>query len=126
MKTTVAIETINEETAVADAWETVCRLDDLLPNVGVCALVAEYHQVALFRVSDGEQVFAIANYDPKSRANVLSRGIVGDVKGELVVASPLYKHHYNLLTGQCLEDRGIRVPTYQVRVKNDLIQVALP
>ena len=126
MKTAVAIETMIDHTAVAGAWETVCRLEELLPNVGACALVAKHHQVALFRVSDGEQVFAIANYDPKSRANVLSRGIVGDVKGELVVASPLYKHHYNLLTGQCLEDRGIRVPTYKVRVTNDLIQVALP
>lgn len=129
MKTELAMNTALEtvsEAAVAGAWETVCRMDDLLPNVGACALVAKHHQVALFRVSDGEQVFAIANYDPKSGANVLSRGIIGDVKGELVVASPLYKHHYSLLNGRCLEDQHIQVPTYKVRVKNNSIQVALP
>jgi nitrite reductase (NADH) large subunit len=38
----------------------------------------------------------------KERAHVLSRGIVGELRGERVVASPLYKHHYSLATGRCL------------------------
>ena len=44
------------------------------------------------------------NHDPRSGANVIGRGIVGSVKGELVVASPLYKQHYCLRSGRCLED----------------------
>jgi len=56
----------------------------------------------VFRVRDA--VFAIGNYDPASDANVLSRGIVGDIGGEIVVASPIYKQHFSLITGRCLEE----------------------
>ncbi|MBX5460209.1 MAG: nitrite reductase small subunit NirD [Steroidobacteraceae bacterium] len=99
---------------VSEAWTRVCELDDILPDAGVCALVAG-RQIALFRVDDA--VYAIDNGDPASGANVLSRGIVGDIKGELVVASPLYKHHYVLRTGRCLEDSEKSVNVYPVRVE---------
>jgi nitrite reductase (NADH) small subunit len=59
-------------------WIAVCPLDRILPNTGVCALV-EQQQVAVFRIDNA--VYAIANYDPFSKANVLSRGIVGDRNG---------------------------------------------
>ena len=88
----------------------VCRLDDILPDAGVCALVSG-EQVAVFRV--GERVFAIGNRDPFSGANVLSRGIVGDLNGELVVASPVYKQHFSLLDGRCIEDASVSVPVYR-------------
>ena len=88
----------------------VCRLDDILPDSGVCALV-DGEEVAIFRV-DGK-VFAIGNRDPFSGANVLSRGIVGDLNGELVVASPVYKQHFSLLDGRCIEDASVSVPVYR-------------
>ena len=56
-------------------------------------------------------------------ANVLSRGIVGDLKGELVVASPVYKQHFSLLTGRCLEDAAVRVPVYAARVEDGFVVV---
>lgn len=95
-------------------WVAVCRLDDIVPNSGVCALVGA-RQVAVFRLDD-DSVYAIDNHDPFSRANVLSRGIVGDVKGELVVASPVYKQHFSLTSGKCLEDPEVRVLVYPVRL----------
>ena len=95
-------------------WVAVCRLDDIVPNSGVCALVGA-RQVAVFRLDD-DSVYAIDNHDPFSRANVLSRGIVGDVKGELVVASPVYKQHFSLTSGKCLEDPEARVLVYPVRL----------
>ena len=87
----------------------LCELDDILPGTGVCALV-DGRQLAVFRVRDG--VFAIDNLDPMSGANVLSRGLTGDLNGELVVASPIYKHHYCLKTGRCLEDATVGVQAY--------------
>ena len=87
----------------------LCDLDDNLPGTGVCALV-EGRQLAVFRVADA--VFALDNDDPMSGANVLSRGLTGDIGGELVVASPIYKHHYSLSTGRCLEDASVRLRTY--------------
>ncbi|HEU4922790.1 MAG TPA: nitrite reductase small subunit NirD [Burkholderiales bacterium] len=98
----------------------VCRVDQILNNAGVCALVGG-EQVAVFRVDD--QVYAVGNRDPFSDANVLSRGIVGDLKGELVVASPIYKQHFSLLTGRCLEDVSVRLPVYAARVEHGFVHV---
>jgi NAD(P)H-dependent nitrite reductase small subunit len=106
-----------------DEWVAVCKLSDIVPDTGVCALV-HGRQVALFRLHD-DSVYAIDNLDPFSKANVLSRGIVGDLKGELVVASPIYKQHFNLLTGQCLEDADVRVAAHAARVDGDTVSVKI-
>ena len=102
-------------------WVAVCRLNEIVPNTGVCALVGG-RQVAVFRLDD-DSVYAIENHDPFSSANVLSRGIVGDLKGELVVASPVYKQHFSLASGQCLEDPGVRIPVFPVRLDGDMVCV---
>jgi len=102
-------------------WAAVCRVDDIVPNTGVCALVAG-RQVAVFRVDD-DSFYALDNYDPFSRANVLSRGIVGDLKGEVVVASPVYKQHFSLVTGRCIEDETVSVPVYGVCVRGEDVMV---
>lgn len=102
-------------------WAAVCPLEDIVPNSGVCALISG-RQVAVFRVSD-DRVYALSNYDPFSKANVLSRGIVGDIKGELVVASPVYKQHFGLATGQCIEDDAVKVSAYAARVNSGIVEV---
>ena len=88
----------------------ICRLDDIVPDTGVAALVGG-EQVAVFRID--QKLYAIGNRDPFSGANVLSRGIVGDLNGELVVASPVYKQHFSLLDGRCIEDASVNVPMYR-------------
>ena len=109
--------------AEKSSWEAVCRREDLVAGSGVCALVGR-EQVALFYLP-GEQppVYALGNRDPIGEANVLSRGIVGDVAGEPVVASPLYKQHFSLLTGACLEQEGVRVEVYNVRLEGDSVLI---
>jgi NAD(P)H-dependent nitrite reductase large subunit/NAD(P)H-dependent nitrite reductase small subunit len=102
------------------SWVGVCELADVLPDTGVCALV-NGRQIAVFRC--GDSVFALDNYDPASEANVLSRGLLGDVKGERVVASPIYKHHFSLTTGRCLEDSSKSVNVYPARVLDGRIWV---
>jgi nitrite reductase (NADH) small subunit len=105
-------------------WINVCRIDDLQPDSGVCALV-EGLQVAIFYLPKDKVVYAVNNYDPFGCANVLSRGIIGDIKGQPVVASPLYKQHFNLQTGICLEDETVKIPAYAVRVENGNVQVSI-
>ncbi len=100
----------------------ICRLDEIVPDTGVAALVGG-EQVALFRI--GQDVYAIGNRDPFSGANVLARGILGDLKGELVVASPVYKQHFSLLTGRCIEDASVSVPVYRTRVEGGEIQILI-
>ncbi len=107
--------------STATHWITVCALNDVLPNTGVCALVND-QQIAIFRVGE-EDFYAIANYDPFSSANVLSRGIVGDRNGIPKVASPVYKQNFNLTTGECLDNAEVRVPTFSVRVMDQQVQV---
>lgn len=105
-------------------WVNICPLEAIAPNTGVCALFAG-QQVAIFRVGNGSELYAIGNYDPFSKAYVLSRGIVGDRNGIPKVASPIYKQNFNLLTGQSFDDENIKLPTYKVRVVDDRVQVAI-
>jgi nitrite reductase (NADH) small subunit len=101
-------------------WESICSADLIPISAGAAALV-DGVQIAIFRV--GSDIFAIDNYDPIGEANVLARGIVCDIKGELCVASPLYKQHFSLRSGQCLEDADVRVNTYDVRINGGNIEI---
>lgn len=112
-------------TMKATTWSAVCSLDDIVPNTGVCALVRDRH-VAVFRVQDGEQgLYAIDNFDPNARASVLARGLVGNLGERIVVASPIYKHHFDLRSGECLEAPENSVAAYPVRVAGGTVLVAV-
>ncbi len=115
--------------AEGQQWQTVCQMDDLITNSGVCALIEQSdkaivaEQVAIFHVPNTEQqVYAIGNYDPIGKANVLYRGIVGSIGEQLVVASPLFKQHFSLQTGQCLQE-NISVKHYPVRIMDQQVQL---
>lgn len=105
-----------------DTFIPVCHVDDILPDTGVCALVEDRH-IAVFRVG-ADQFFALDNIDPASGASVLSRGLVGNLGGQLVVASPLYKHHFDLRTGACLEQPAWRLRTYAVHAEGGTVALA--
>ncbi len=109
---------------VSRTWVDVCPLEKLIPGRGVCALVGGI-QVAVFRIA-GEEIYALSNYDPFSRAFVLSRGIVGSRAERLKVASPVYKQSFDLDTGVCLDDATVSVRTFEVRVLDGVVQVAAP
>jgi nitrite reductase (NADH) small subunit len=98
----------------------ICSVDDLAKNSGVCALLTingQQQQVAIYYLPDTEhKVFALGNWDPLGQANVMSRGILGNVGDELVVASPLYKQHFSLISGKCLED-DVSVPVFSIAIE---------
>jgi nitrite reductase (NADH) small subunit len=114
-----------EAQAACESWVAICALSEIVPDTGICCLVAG-KQVALFRLGDGERVFALSNFDPFSRANVLSRGIVGDRRGRAKVASPIYKQSFALDNGECLDDASVSVPTYDARVVDGIVEVKEP
>jgi nitrite reductase (NADH) small subunit len=103
-------------------YQKICTLSDLTPEIGVPALV-NGEQVALFLLKDGT-VCALSNYDPFSDANIIARGITGNLKGFDVVASPMYKQHFVLQTGQCLEDDSVSLKSYPVKIEGDDVLVA--
>lgn len=106
-------------------WRPVCQVDDLVAQSGVVALVGG-EQVALFYLPhlDTPTVFAVGNRDPRSGANVIGRGLVGQVGGHLVVSSPLYKQQFRLHDGVCLQDDRQRLPTWRVRIQGDAVEIA--
>jgi nitrite reductase (NADH) large subunit len=105
-------------------WRTICALEEIWPDSGVAALIGA-EQVAVFRIGETEEVYALGNSDPFSDANVLARGITGDLGGEPVVASPVYKQHFRLRDGVCVEDPAVSVPIYPIRVYNGAVQLGV-
>lgn len=103
--------------AATEHWTAVCMLDDIVPDTGVCVLVGGA-QVAVFRVGESA-LYAIANFDPNANAAVLSRGLVGNLGERVVVASPIYKQHFDLRTGECLEAPHHSVRTWPVTLLDD-------
>ncbi len=111
------------------AWVGVCTKNQLIHERGVAALV-EGKQVALFRVigTDGADfVYAVGHHDPASGANVIARGIVGSTVREDehrdTVASPIYKHVYDLRTGECYTDPQYRLDVYRTWVAGGIVYV---
>ncbi|WP_110708240.1 nitrite reductase (NAD(P)H) small subunit family protein [Salinicola sp. CR57] len=139
-------------TAIAPGIEAgvrLCSRQDLVANSGIVAW-HQGHQIAIFLLahppgsagqvppespevagapfaspitSDG--LYALDNRDPFSGTNVIGRGIVGDLGGELVVASPIYKQHFRLRDGQCLEAPDQRLRCWPVALEGDDV-VLLP
>jgi nitrite reductase (NADH) small subunit len=110
-------------TAPDPTWIPVCTVDDIVPNTGVAARVQGRH-VAVFRIGL-DRFHAIDNVDPKSGASVLSRGLVGNLGDRIVVASPLYKNHFDLASGECLEAPEQSVRAHAVRIEGQQVLVAL-
>lgn len=106
-------------------WTPVCPLTALLPDRGAAALLPDGTQVAIFRTG-GDDLHALSNVDPFSGAAVLSRGIVGDLGGVPVVASPMHKQRFDLRTGCCVDDPGVAVATFPVRLADGVVEVGRP
>ena len=99
----------------------ICKTKDLVKDSGVCVLI-ENKQIALFYIDD--KIYAIDNYDPIGKAFVLARGIIGDSKGKLTIASPLNKEHYYLDSGECLEYDDVCVEVYNCKVDGEFVFLA--
>ncbi|SED81085.1 nitrite reductase small subunit NirD [Ruania alba] len=119
---------MSETTTASGTWNAVCSLEELTVERGAAALV-DGVQMALFRMPD-DAVYAVAQRDPFSGSNVMSRGIVGTRQGEPTVAGPLYKQVFSLRTGACLERAGYEpvdgdgdLPTWPVQVVDAEVRV---
>ncbi|MFB9885246.1 nitrite reductase small subunit NirD [Balneatrix alpica] len=105
-------------------WINVCSQQDLVEDAGVAALVQE-QQIALFYLAETAQVFALSNQDPVTGANVISRGLIAEVKGRLAVAAPLLKQHYDLHSGQCLDKEELSLQVWPARLDNGQVQILI-
>ncbi|WP_339882353.1 nitrite reductase small subunit NirD [Vreelandella maris] len=112
------------------AWQKVCTKADLVEFSGIAAWLETAGgpaQVAIFYLpglrGQSDELYALDHHDPFSNANVIARGIVGDLKGAPVVASPIYKQHFRLEDGQCLEDESVKLRTWKIEFKGNEVWV---
>jgi nitrite reductase (NADH) small subunit len=120
----------HEEIQNKDKWIDICQTTDLVENSGICAVLpgfdnikSENGQVALFYLPHLRQVFVLSNWDPIGRANVMYRGIIGSIKDEPVITSPLYKQHYSLHSGVCIEQADKALTVYASRFHDNTVQI---
>lgn len=111
------------------AWVAACTRSQLIPERGVAVLI-DGVQIAIFRISHegADFVYAVGHRDPFSGANVMARGIVGSVTGtdgltRDTVASPMYKHVFDLATGDCLTDPSGSLPVHRTWVAGGVVYV---
>jgi nitrite reductase (NADH) small subunit len=126
MNNALAKKAASNSTVPTNNWLDICTLNDILPNMGCCASLHD-KQIAIFRIvllTGDEQFYALDNYCPFSKSNTLSRGLTGNLNDKIVVASPLYKQHFDLATGQCIEDGSVTLTIYPVRLNGNTIQLA--
>lgn len=112
-----------EPGSAVDGWVDVCAVDDLIIDVGACALVAGA-PVAVFRTWPDGELFAVGNIDPYTSASVMSRGMVGSIGDRPMVASPIMKQRFDLRTGEALDDRSVRLATYEIEVVDGRVRVS--
>lgn len=105
-----------------NSWQSICSTSDLIKNSGVCALLANQEQVALFQVGS-DKVYAVSNFDPFGKANVLYRGLIGETQGNVYVASPLLKQRFMLNSGVCLDDDAYTIKTYETRIADGKLEI---
>ncbi|WP_043527735.1 nitrite reductase small subunit NirD [Litchfieldella xinjiangensis] len=109
------------------SWQPLCTKADLVEFSGIAAWIETAEgpaQVAIFYLPGHDQeLYAVDHHDPFSNANVVARGIVGDIKGEPVVASPIYKQHFRLKDGSCVEDDSVALRTWKLSFKGDEVGI---
>lgn len=102
----------------------LCALAQLEPLWGEAVLMPDGHQLALFLLPDG-RLFATDNQDPEAGSMVMSRGLIGTrtVGGEMrpTISSPLHKDVYDLESGHCYTNPGLRLPVWPVTVSDGVV-----
>ena len=105
------MDTMAEQTT--KTWQKVCTKADLVEFSGVAAWI---------ETADGPAQVAIF-YLPGLRQGKDHELYALDLKGAAVVASPIYKQHFRLEDGQCLEDESVKLRAWKIEFKGDEVWV---
>ena len=101
--------------AEAQGWTGVCELDDIPDGRGLPVTV-KGTEVA--RMRDGDAVFGVGNLCPH-RGGQIGDGTVEDGRA----ICPLHSWDFDLRTGISPFNPEDRIPTYEVRVRGDRVEV---
>ncbi len=110
---------------IQTSWVKVGRVEDFPKDGGVAVRYGEA-QIAVYNFSSRGEWYASQNLCPHMKDMVLSRGILGDQKGEPKIACPQHKKTFSLKSGDCLSGDPYRIRTFPVKVENGFVLVDLP
>ncbi|TGK01504.1 nitrite reductase small subunit NirD [Leptospira langatensis] len=105
-------------------WIPVGPVSEFSEEGGVCAQV-DGTQVAVFRFSSRNEWFACENRCPHTGDMVLSRGMIGDSKGEPKVACPMHKKSFSLRTGECISGDEYSIKTYPIHIEDGMVYIGI-
>jgi nitrite reductase (NADH) large subunit len=106
-------------------WVNVGNVADFPPDGGAAVKYGKT-QIAVFNFSARGAWYATQNMCPHKQAFVLSRGIIGDVRGTPKIVCPLHKKNFALDTGACLSGGAGELMTFPVKVDDDHVYLELP
>lgn len=111
--------------AVETKWIKAAKVEDFPVEGGACVLVEGNRQIAVYNFTSKNSWYATDNQCPHKQQMVLSRGMIGDVKGEPKVACPFHKKTFSLESGKCLSGEDYKVQTYPVKVEDGVVYVGI-
>lgn len=105
-------------------WVKAASVDAFPEEGGACVLV-EGEQIAVYNFTSKGEWFATQNLCPHKQEMILSRGMIGDLKGEPKVACPLHKKQFSLNSGACLTGEDYSIKTYPVKEEEGVIFIGI-
>ncbi|MDQ2719885.1 MAG: nitrite reductase small subunit NirD [Bacteroidota bacterium] len=101
-------------------WFKACNVADIPENGGACVKYKD-RQIAIFNFTRRGEWYATQNLCPHRFQMALSRGMIGETKGEPKVACPFHKKTFSLETGRCIDDDQYVIKTYPVKTEDGAI-----
>lgn len=118
------MELRKEEGMVNVKWKNAGKVSDFPEEGGACVLIND-EQIAVYNFTSKRKWYATQNLCPHKQEMILSRGMIGDVKGEPKVACPFHKKQFSLNSGACLTGEDYEIKTYPVKVEGDAVFVGM-
>lgn len=114
------IETLPEGELSSRSRQVIYNLDTTSVQAGIGARLGE-RRTTLFRF--GDRVYVLDNRESGSVANILLHGLLGDIDGEPVVISPLYRQRIRPRDGWPYSGSEQMARAWLVRVENGKVWV---
>ncbi len=111
-------------TETITSWILACKVEDIPDNGGACVLL-DGEQIAIYNFKKRGEWYATQNLCPHKQQMALSRGMIGSKGEEPKVACPFHKKTFSLKSGACLSGDDYEIKTYEVKVEDNNVFVAL-
>ncbi len=105
-------------------WFKVAPAEEFPDDGGVAVKYGD-SQIAVFHFTSQGKWYATQNRCPHKGENALSRGIIGDTKGEAKVSCPFHKKNFSLEDGRCLSGEEYMIKTFPVRIEKGMVYIGI-